>query len=159
VPDRFMRKGTTKFFWVPTIADSGLIPTTAEVNAGVDVTPEISEVNGFSFTNNPIQTPDMDTRFVSQIPGEDTTEDSSLVFYQRKGTDAIRAALPKDDVGYMVIFYSGIAGATPAIGDDADVWPATVSSNAKTYTAGNEAAMYRVAFALTEEPAFEVTLT
>lgn len=157
--DRFMRKGTTRFYFVPTIASASLVPTAAEVNAGVRLDQEIAEVAGFSFENQPIRTPDMASAFVSQIAGEDSTEDSSLTMYQRKGTDVLRAALPKGAVGYVVIFYSGTTGATPAAGDKADVWPSTVGSNAKMYTADNEAAKYRVRFNLTDPPGIEKTLT
>lgn len=157
--DRFMRKGTTRFYYVPTIASASLVPTAAEVNAGVRLDPEIAEVQGFSFENQTIRTPDMASAFVSQIAGEDSTEDSSLTFYQRKGTDALRAAQSKGTVGYIVIFYSGVAGATPAAGDKADVWPINIASNSKMYTADNEAAKYRVRYVLTDPPGPEVTLT
>lgn len=155
---RFMRKGTAKVFFVPTIASPPTV-TAAAVNAGTNLTPEIAEMNGFTFSNNPIMTPDMDSRFVTQVPGEDTAEASNLVLYELAGgTDTIKAALVKDATGYIVIFPTGIAGATPAAADKAEVWPVTISSNVRRYTAGNEAAQYQANFAVTDQP-FEATLT
>lgn len=157
--NRFMRKGTTRFYWIPTIASTSLVPTIAEITAGTRLDEEIAEVAGFSYENQPIRTPDMASAFVSQISGEDSTEDSSITFYQRRGTDAIRTALPKGEAGFVVIFYDGVAAADPATGDECDVWPATIGSLAKLYTADNEAAKYRVRFNLTDPPAEEVSIT
>lgn len=156
---RFMRKGTTKFFFVPTIASATLIPTAAEVIAGTNITPAMNEVNGFNFSNDTIETRDMDTTFVGNIPGEDTAEDSNLVFYEDKTTNPIKTALAKGTSGFVVIFFAGIAGAAPAAGDDADVWPVIVAANTRQYTAANEAAMWRADFATSAEPKFDRTLT
>jgi hypothetical protein len=156
---RFMRKGVTKFYWVPTIASPTLIPTSAEVIAGTNLTPQLAEVNGFNFANSPINTPDMSSAFVGKIPGEDTTDNSDITFYEDKVTNPIKTAQAKGNVGYVVIFYAGTAGASPAAGDKVDVWPAIVASNSRMYTADNEAAKYRVVYALTAAPGEEKTLT
>lgn len=157
---RFMRKGTTRIWWVPTIANVNLIPTAAEVNAGTELTDQIAEINGFNFANSPIETPDMGSSFVSKIPGEDTVGDSDMSFYEDKTSNPIKTALSKGTSGYVVIFFAGTAGAgAVAAGDDADVWPAIVASNSRLYTAGNEAAKYQVVFTLTREPANDVTIT
>lgn len=156
---RFMRKGKTKFYFVPTIASASLVPTAAEVIAGTRLDSQLAEVNGFTFSNNPIPVPDMATKFQSQIPGEDSTEDSSLVFYEDDTTNTIMTALAQGAVGYIVIFPAGTAGAAPAAADKADVWPVQVSSNARQYTADNESARYQVNFAATKEPGFNKVLT
>jgi hypothetical protein len=156
---RFMRKGTTRLYMVPTIASAALIPTAAEVNAGTRLDTQVAELSGFTFANNPISTPDMSTSFVSQVPGEDATEDSSMTFYEDKVSNPIRTALAKGTNGYVVIFPAGIAGATPAAGDKCDVWPVTVASNARQYTADNEAAKYMVKLAATAEAGTDKTLT
>lgn len=157
--DRFMRKGTAKVWWVPTIADTvTLVPTAAEVNGGTELTASIAAINGFSFSNSPIDTPDMGESFVSKIPGEDTVENSSIEFYEKKTTEVIRASQSKDSAGYVVIFARGIAGATPAAADECDVWPATIGSNSRMYSAGNEAAKFNVVYTLTGAPAEDVAV-
>lgn len=156
---RFMRKGISRVFLVPTIASASLVPTAAEVNAGTELTAEIATLTGFTYANQPIQTPDLASAFVSQISGQDATEDSSIEFYQRKGTDTIRSAQAKGTAGYVVLFYDGTAGTNPAAADKADVFPAVVGSRAKMYTADNEAAKYRVNYSLTAPPGEEKTLT
>lgn len=152
VATRFMRKGITKVYFVPTITALAT-PTTAQITAGTNLTPQTAEMAGFTFTNNPISTPDMDNAYVSQIAGEDTGEASSITFYELKGgTDTIHDSQTKGLNGYICIFYAGIAGGTPASGDKMEVWPVSISSNARIYTAGNEAAQYRVAYAVTGAP-------
>lgn len=156
---RFMRKGTTRFYFVPTIASADLIPTAAEVTAGTRLDPQLAEVNGFNFSNSPIATPDMASTFVSSIPGEDSAADSNITYYEDKTSNPIKTAQAKGTTGYIVIFFAGIAGAAPAAGDDADVWPVQIASVSRMYTAGNEAAQYQVVYTPTAPPAEDVTLT
>lgn len=155
---RFMRKGTTKVFFATTIVDINA-PSVTEMAAATNLTPQIAEISGFTFSNSPIQTPDMDTKFVSQIPGEDSTEESMIVFYEDQTSNPIRTVLAKDTTGYICIFSAGIAGAAPANSEVCEVWPVTVSSNARRYTATNEAAQYEVKFATTAEPDQDSTVT
>lgn len=155
---RTMRKGTAQFYLVPTIASATLAPTTAEVIAGTRLDTQLAEVSGFSFQNNPIATPDMADDFVSMIPGEETTEDSSMDFYELRTANPIKTALAKGTDGYVVIFYDGIAGTAPAAGDKVDVWPIIVNKNTRLYTAANEAAKYQVGFSVTSAPGEELSV-
>lgn len=149
---RFMRKGKTKIFFVPTIASLSA-PTAVEINAGTQLDTQLAEINGFEFTNTAIDTPDMASSFVSKIPGEDTVGDSNMTFYQLSGTtNPISLALAKNAVGYVVLFHEGIAGALPAASDKCDIWPVIVASNSKRYTVANEAAQYQVVFTNTAAP-------
>lgn len=156
---RFMRKGITELYFVPTISNPAA-PTVAEITAGTDLEDQLAEINGFSFSNSPIDTPDMGDAFVSKIPGEDTVDSSDMTFYEDDTSNPIKTALAKGTTGYVAIFYAGLVTAdTPAIGDKCDVWPCQVASNSRMYTADNEAAKYQVVFTLTDSPSIESTLT
>lgn len=148
---RYMLKGVAKVHFVPTIANKAA-PTVAEITAGDDITDDISAMNGFEFSNSPIQTPDLSTTFTNQIGGEDTAADSNMEFYARGTTDLTHDALVKGSAGYIVIFWQGYAGSSHAAADKCEVWPATVTSNSRMYTVDNEAAKYRVNFSLTSPP-------
>jgi len=148
---RYMRKGTTKVYWVPSISNTAA-PLATEVNAGTRLDTQLAEVNGFTFQNNPIDTPVMSSAFIGKINGEDTTQDSSFTFYEDSVSNPIKTAQAKGNNGFVVILYAGTAGATPAAGDKVEIWPATVSSNARQYSAGNEAAKYQVMYSLTSAP-------
>lgn len=156
---RYMSRGITRFYFIPDIVSATLAPTVAEVAAGVRLDEQLNEVNGFTFSNSPIDTPNFKDRFTPQITGEDVAEDSSLGLYRlRLEVDTIRAALAKDTEGFVVIFYEGTVGAAPAAADMVDVWPSIISSNAKTYTADNEAARYMTTFSITAVPAFDLAV-
>src|ERR1044072_6848304 len=148
---RLMREGTTRVYCVPTIVNL-TAPTGAESNAGTQLPGHVAEVNVFPFANTPVDTPDMGNSFVSKIPGEDTVDTSSFRFYEDKTSNPIRTVLAKGATGYIVIFPAGPVGASPAIGDKAEVWPVTVASNARAYSAGNEAASYNVVLSNTAPP-------
>lgn len=156
---RYMQKGTTKFYFLPTIAAGTKIPTAAECAAG-DLLTDIADISGFNFENDPISTPDMDSTFTSSIPGEDKADSSSLTFYERKGlaNNPAKAAMPKGTVGFVVVFPYGIADDDPAEDDECDVWPVEVASVGRAYSAGNEAGKFMTKFTVTAPPALDATM-
>lgn len=149
--DRFFRKGITRFYWVPTITVKGA-PTVAEITAGTRLDPELVGPNGFKFSNAPIGTPDYESTFESQIPGMDTADASSLIFYERRTSTPLRATLAKDTAGYIVIFPTGLDGSTPAADDPCEVWPVRVGGNNREYSQGADPARFVVDFSITERP-------
>jgi hypothetical protein len=151
---RFNRKGTTKIYWLPTIAAATLIPTSAEITAGTDYTQQINAIDGWSLENSPIETPDMASTFVSKIGGDDSAADSSLTFYEDSALDDIETDLAKGTSGFVVIFSKGKTAAAKGM----DVYPVTVVSNSKAYTADNEAAKITVQFTVTARPLFNGTV-
>src|SRR5438309_11085141 len=119
---RFFRRGVSKVYFCPTVAALAA-PTAAEVNAGVNLTTDLADLAGFTYANQPIATPDWSDNFDSKIPGVDQPTDGVLHFYERTTTNANRTTLAKGVAGFVVIFFAGIAGANPAAGDKAEVWP------------------------------------
>jgi len=151
---RFFRRGTTKIYFDDTIADINA-PTAAELADATELSCEMAEIAGFSFSNSPIDVPDMCDVFVKKIPGEDTAEDSSMTFYEDDGgfaSNTIQSTLAKGTEGYVIIFPFGIAGASPAAADEAEVWPVSVASMTREYTAGNDPARYMAEFTVTDVP-------
>ena len=147
----FFRRGTTKVWFCPTVA-APAAPTVAELTAGTRLA-NIADMTGFSFTNQPIGIPDMDSVFTPSIPGEDTTEDSTFTFYEPKtGTDATFATLAKGVVGFVVIFYRGIAGATPVAAEKCEVWPVVSSGPRRLYGMDAAAARWSVTLTPSDPP-------
>lgn len=144
---RYMRRSISQARWVPTIGNKAA-PTTAEITAGTNLTPDIAEINGFEFSNSPISTPDMATSFTSQIGGEDTAGDSSITFYEDDTTNTIKTALAKGTNGFVVFYPYGV----PASAAKCEVWPATITSNGREWSVGNDPARYMVSFAITAVP-------
>ncbi len=151
---RFNRKEHTRIKFLPTIASTSLLPTRAEITAGTEYTQQINAIEGWSLENQPIETPDMASTFVSKIGGDDSAADSSITFYEDKTLDDIETDLAKGTTGYMVIFSKGDIAATKGM----DVYPVSVVSNSKAYTTDNEAAKITVQFTITSRPAFNQTV-
>lgn len=151
---RFNRKTLTRIMFLPTVASTSLLPTRAEITGGTDLTDSISAIDGWSLENQPIETPDMGSTFVSKIDGDDSAADSSLTFYEDSVLDDIETDLAKGTSGFIAIFSKGDIAAAKGL----DVYPVKVASNSKAYTADNEAAKITVQFVITDRPAFNQTV-
>jgi hypothetical protein len=149
---RFFAPGVTEILFCPSIANKAA-PTFAELDAGTDLTRDVADISGWMTTSAMIDTPDLKTRFVSQIPGRITAEESSITFYSDvdRGAGDVSSLLPRDTDGYIVIADGGLAS---AIGDAFQV---TVSSNSMSRSLDN-AGQRVVKFAIRSEPAEGVTL-
>lgn len=145
---KFMRRGTSLFYFVPTIAAQSMIPTRAELTAGTNLTQAIAELDGWTQTNNTIDTPDMADTFDSKIPGSDAADDSSMTFYEDEDEDTIETLLAKGTSGYIVILRKGDVPASESM----DIFPVRVASQSPQYTADNEAAKFQVTFTITSRP-------
>ena len=123
---RYTSRGSTKIYWVPTVASYATAVTRAELNAGTDLSTQLMDSSGWSVSANQIDAPDMSTRFTSKIAGEITADDSSLTMYASKnGVDA-RALMPRDAVGFIVILFGG-----DIPGNKMDVWQVSVTAVSK----------------------------
>lgn len=151
---RFNRKEHTRIKFLPTIASTALLPTRAEITGGTDYTDQIAAVDGWSIENQPIETPDMGSTFVSKIGGDDSAADSSLTFYEDVTADDIETDLAKGTDGYIAIFSKGDVADAKGL----DVFPVTVVSNTKGYSTDNEAAKITVQFTITARPAMNQTV-
>jgi len=125
---RYIPPGVTQYYWVASIANKNS-PTRSELNAGTDLTGEINAVSGFSYSNSPVETPDLGSTFTSKIPGLNAADDSSLTFYlSQSGTD-VRTLLTKGLTGFIVIFSEG-----DLPGKVMDVYPVSISAAPKQRT-------------------------
>ena len=157
---KFFRRGKTKIYWVPTIVSATLIPTAAEVLAGQNLSASIADISGFEFQNSPIAAPDLSTTFTGTIPGEDTVQEPNLVFNEDDTTNPLHATLSKGTKGFIVLFYKGTAGASPAAADKAEVWEVQSTGPYREYSMGNDVARWGVRFAVPGKPPnFDAALT
>lgn len=150
---RYINPGTTKVYWVASISNkSG--PTRGELNAGTDVTGHIAENNGWKVESEQVDSPDMDTRFTSQITGRTKAEGSTITYYTDKAGADARALMPRDTAGFVVWLDGG-----DVAGYKMDVYPVRVSSHGKERSAkGDNPATVEIAYAITSEPATDVTV-
>ncbi len=149
---RFIRRGKAKFFFLPTVAAANLVPTAAEITAGTDLTGRIADLSGWRRVGSSVSTPDMGSDFVSNISGERTVEESSFTFWadDATATEALKTAMPEDQVGFIYICGSGRAA-----GKEADTFPIRVNTVGNEYTVANEAARFMISYAVTGNPAID----
>lgn len=149
---RFFRRGKSTVKFVPAIANKSA-PTTPELAAGTDLTASLADIGGFGYNNAPIATPDFASSFTTSIPGEDTTDDSTLTFYDDDTATTIRTALAKGTTGFVVRMPYGQVTAKRA-----EVWPVTSTGVNDQWSAGNDAAQFQVGFAITGVPVLTAVL-
>lgn len=145
---RFYRRGISKIYWK---AGTDTAPPSVDTVigvGGVDLSDDIAEIAGFTLTSSTIPTPDLGSRYTKTIPGEDTTPDSSLTFYDTDASsNAIRDALTKDAIGYVALLPYG-----NATGKRAEVWTVQVTGVNDQWTVGTDPARFVVSFAVLEVP-------
>lgn len=143
---RFFRRGISKIYFLPSVADLDS-PTRLEITAGVNLSPFVNAINGFQLNNSPIPTPNLEDQFTSQIDGEDTVADSSLVFNDDDTDDDVRTALAKGTAGYVLLMpYGDVSGKR------AEVWPAKSTGFNDEWTTDNSPARAQAGFAVTAVP-------
>lgn len=142
---RYMRRGKSKILFTPTVA--GASPTRAEITAGTALTPQIAEVTGFSFSNSPIATPDLDTTFTTTISGEDTSDTPSITFYDDDTATTIRTALAKGTKGYVLLFPYGDVPTKRM-----EKWYIESTGVSDEWSAGNDPARFSVSFGVLAVP-------
>ncbi len=145
---RFFRRGVSKIYFLPAVASLGA-PTTAEVAAGVDLSPQVAEIAGFQLSNSPIPTPNLAERFTPQIDGEDTVADSSLTMYDLDDSAVLRTATTKGTSGFFVLMPYGRTATKRC-----ETWPAKITGqNDEWSTAiGNNPARYVLGAVITATP-------
>jgi hypothetical protein len=150
---RYINPGTTKIVFCTTIANKAA-PSRAEINAGTDLTREVSGAEGWQVTSTQVDTPDMDTTFTSTTSGRTSAADSALTMYaDLTGTDA-RSLMPRGTNGFILWMDGGDVS-----GRKMDVFPVRTSSVGKPRSVeGDEAATVVFQYAITSEPAENVTI-
>jgi len=154
---RFVRRGVSKFYFLPSVADLAAGPTRIELDAGADLTPEIADVAGWMLENASAATPDMSSTFEKSIPGLDSAADSSFTFYEPEdvpegdGDVDVDVLLVKGTEGFVVILRRGDKPASPSM----DTFPTRVKSKGAEYSATNDPARTVASFSITEEPSLD----
>lgn len=148
---RFFAPEVTKIVFCATVANKNS-PTRAEINAGKELSGQVSAVNGFTVSSGLIDAPDYGNRFTSRNPGRTEVADSSLTFYQSQDTNDVRRVLPRNTTGFILMMWGGDVPTQMM-----DVFPVTVTSAGKSIP-DNADADIMVQFAITSVPAEDVTI-
>lgn len=150
---KYTARGTSKTYWLTACADI-TAPTRPELDAGVDLTPQIADEQGWNVSSSQIDTPDKDTRYTSTIPGVISAAESSCTMYADKEGGDATLLMPRDETGFYVILDGG-----DVAGNKMRIFPVTVSSvSHQASIDGSAADTNMFSFAITSEPAEGVTV-
>ena len=122
---RYVRFGITRVVFAPAVANI-LVPTRGEINAGTDLSGEVSEISGFQVNSEFVDTPDLLSAFTGKLAGRTTADDSSITMYASSNSIDVRALLPRGTTGFIMWFDEG-----DVAGRKYDIYPITVGSIAK----------------------------
>ncbi|WP_405149432.1 hypothetical protein OG589_14505 [Sphaerisporangium sp. NBC_01403] len=149
---RFFRPGTTKCYWVVSISNINA-PSRPELNAGSDLSKDIADIAGWMVSGQKIDTPDLNSTFVSNIPGLTSADESSITFYAGETGVDVRSLMPRNTAGNIVWLDGG-----DVAGRKMDVFPVRILSVGKQRSMGAEAARITIQYAISSVPAEDVTI-
>jgi hypothetical protein len=148
---RYYQQGVSKVLWAPTIADIHAV-TRAEINAAIDLSPEVSASAGWEVTSTTQATPALGTPFVGNIFATTTAADSSLTCYADATSVDVRTLLTRGLFGNVLWLGEGdVAGYLM------DAFPVTVTSAPKNRTITATAEIV-INFSIIREPAENITI-
>jgi hypothetical protein len=147
-PKKYMRRGTSKFFFVPNVVADDMLPTRSEISAGTEFSAYIAAMDGWTVANQEIDTPDMADTYDSTIPGSDKADSSSFTFYEDEEDADLEQLFAKGTNAHIVIMRKGDVPANNSM----DVFPIRVASQSPQYTADNEAAKFMATCSITSRP-------
>jgi hypothetical protein len=139
-----------KFYQVLTIANTAA-PTRGELDAGTDLSPQVTDSNGWSITGTTVAS----QSFVGtalNLPGPKTIDDSSLTMRLSKTSTDARTILTQDLACYIVVFPEG-----DVTGRKMDVFTVVVNAIPKSQGIADPATG-TFQFAITALPNMRVTI-
>lgn len=146
---RFFQPGVVSILWLPAIAAANYTPTTLEIDAGTDLTGEIDDIAGWSYSTTFIETKDAKNRVRPKLAGPVSLDDSSITFNgSEDGADSdIRSVLTRGTNGFILFADAGLG-----TGKDAEVFPVEVGSVVKVRSLTDANFKVRVDFGVTNVP-------
>lgn len=148
---RYIPPGTRRWNWLPAVAATSA-PTRAEINAGIDLTGQVSAVTGFQLIAGTIDVTAFGDPFVTLAPALPAVSDCEIIFYASSDSNDVRTVLPRGTTGFLLSLPEG-----DVAGRRCEVWPATVS--AMFLDQDTEApAQIHVQFVITSLPSQNVTI-
>ena len=151
---RFFQVGVVDILFLPTIAATNYTPTSAEITAGTNLSSEVDDISGWSYSTTFIETKDAKSRIRPKLSGPVSLDDSSITFNGSSAgptTDA-RSVFTLNQSGFILFADAGLG-----TGKAGEVFPVTVGSIVKVRNLADASFKIRVDFGVTNVPK-DVTL-
>ncbi|NUR28506.1 MAG: hypothetical protein HOV76_32390 [Hamadaea sp.] len=142
---RFFQPGIVKVYWLPAVAATS--PTRAEITAGTNLTPELDDWSGWSYSTTFIETKDASSRVSPKLAGRVSLDDSSMTFNGSQNGLDIRTVLTINTSGFVLICDGGDVPTQPA-----ELFPSTVGAVVPVRSLDSDAFKVRIDFGVTNLP-------
>jgi hypothetical protein len=152
----YIPAGVRRFTFVPTIAShapGAAAPTSAELTAGKDYTPDVTAVAGFTQTATDVDNSSFASDYTTTVPGMRSSAASTWTMKASSSGDDARTELVPGTNGFVVIYNEGIV-----TGGKCDVWPVRIKSCNADQVAMGALATITVEFSIPFEPTTGVAI-
>lgn len=155
---KYSTPGVSEVWWVDTIADADA-PTAAELNAGTTLTDDAPSMPTLPRNANTVDVAVLASKYEARQVGTRGGDLLSMRLLRDTTTETALAAVAEDNEGYLVVARKGLAApVTFAVGDEVDVYPSTVASNADGTPGRNEADFMEIQMVATADPNRQYTI-
>lgn len=149
---KYSTPGKSEVHWVDTIGDP-TAPEAAELNAGTTLTDDTPSMPTLPRNANTVDVAVLASKYEARQVGTRGGDLLSLRLLRDDVSEAALTAVAEDNSGFLVIARKGLATpGTFAIGDEVDVYPSDIASNADGTPGRNEADFIEVQLVATEDP-------
>jgi hypothetical protein len=149
---RYINPATTVVLLVASISNI-LSPSRGELDAGLNVTREIADVQGWMLTGEAVPTPDLGSDFTGTIKGRRSVGESSIVYYADLAGVDIRS-MSEEGTDTNVVWMDGgdVAGYLM------DVFPVRVLSAGLSRSVEAQPGRLTVGYSVTRAPAQNIAI-
>ncbi len=145
--------GRTKVYAVASIASIGA-PTTAELNAGIDLSGLLTTdgLEGFEPDTSDVDNSKLNSTFNSVLPGRVSVSGTLVRLIKQTGTDTVYNTLVYGFATNIVIRRDVTSSTAWTSGDKVEVWPVTCGEVKNLKPAPNEVHKYEVVLKPSTQP-------
>lgn len=155
---RYITPGRSKVIYNQTVSTPST-PTNLEINAGVDLTPDLSGIPTIPRTGNLADASDLSSTFEKRVRGTVGGDSMSMELKRKTGTETAYAALEEGDLGYVYVFRKGFTGSTVSTNDYCDIYPVQVNTIADNTPGRNDVDSVVVELAIVDNPIRDYKVT
>jgi hypothetical protein len=149
---KYAPPGVSEVHWVTTMSDYNA-PTVSELNGGTDLTAFVRSMPDLPRNLNLVDVATLDSKYEKRQVGTRGGDQLTVEFLRDDATDTAATTLTEDTAGFLVIARKALATAgTFAIGDEVDVYPATIGSVADGTPGRNDPDFSIASLVATDDP-------
>lgn len=151
--------GNTRVSWVPTIAATNLNPTTAELNAGTNLSSLLTAdgLVGFEPETADVDVSAIDSTFDTKIAGRASFSGTLLRLKKQSGTDTVYNMFVRDLIGYVVVRRDLASTTAWAASQSVEVYPSITGETRNLPPEANTVHRYEVPVKISTTPNLRAT--